>query len=261
MTFRNVLITGASSGLGRGLTMYYANAGATVFAVARRETELRALATELSGAGRIVPVIVDVTNLDAQVAAIRAAENSAGGALDLVIANAGSNWSSPARKIDWTRVRDVFQLNATAACVTISAALPAMCARGSGTVVAMASLAAFRGLPAIAAYSASKAALHTFMESLRVDLRGTGVRALTIYPGFVKSELTARHNGPMPFLMEADRATEIMARGIARGRPMITFPWPMATAIRLVGALPRSIYEPLASAGTKRKRHPKSAEW
>jgi len=249
MAHRTVLVTGASSGLGRGLAAHYAREGATVHALARRADALAALASEVAGrggAGRVVPVALDVSDADAQVAAIRAAEEQAGSALDLVIANAGVSEPTPGWRMDWRVVKRVLDVNVSAACVTVAAALPAMIQRGSGTVVAMSSLAAFRGFPGTGAYCASKAALHTFMESVRVDLRGTGVRAVAIYPGFVKTEMTAKNRFRMPFLMELDDAVQVMVRGIDRGDAVIAFPAAMSALVRAVRAVPRAIYEPLA---------------
>jgi NADP-dependent 3-hydroxy acid dehydrogenase YdfG len=243
---RNVFITGASSGLGRGLALHYAKAGATVHAAARRRDELVKLASE-APPGSIVPVRLDVQDTDALVNAIHGAEEAAGGALDLVIANAGVGKPNSARKMDWAVVKWIMDVNVTAACVTIAAALPRMIERDSGHVVMMSSLAAFRGMPGNAAYCASKAAVATFMESVRVDVRRTGVRATTIYPGFVKTELTAKNKFRMPFLMELDRAVEVMARGIARGAKTIAYPLPMVAVTRTLGAVPRSVYEPLAA--------------
>jgi short-subunit dehydrogenase len=121
-----------------------------------------------------------------------------------------------------------------------------MVTRNSGQVVVISSLAAFRGMPGNAAYCASKAALHIFMESIRVDLRGTGIVATTIYPGFVKTELTAKNKFRMPFLMELDAAVDVMAKGIARKKATIAYPLPMAAAVRGLSVLPRALYEPLA---------------
>lgn len=245
MTPRSVFITGASSGLGRGLSLHYARAGATVHAVARRKAELQSLVEE-APEGRVRAVVLDVTDSEKLVDAIRAAEAASGGALDLVIANAGVGGTNSARKMDWTAVKKTFEVNTAAAAITIAAALPAMVARRAGHVVAVSSLAAFRGMPGHAAYCGSKAALHVFMESVRVDLRGTGVRATTILPGFVKTAMTAKNRFRMPFLMELDEAVALMARGIERGKPIIAYPLPMAAMVRSLGALPRSIYEPLA---------------
>jgi len=239
MSPKSVFITGASSGLGRGLALHYARAGATVHAIARRREELARLAAEAPG---IVPVPLDVTDTQALVDAIHAA-----GDLDLVIANAGVGRPNSARKMDWATTKLLFDVNATAACVTVAAALPRMVERNSGHVVAMSSLAAFRGMPGNAAYCASKAAIHTFMESVRVDLRRTKVRATTIYPGFVKTELTAKNKFPMPFLMELDDAVKVMTRGIERGAKVISYPLPMVAFTRTLGVIPRSLYEPLAA--------------
>lgn len=250
MPLRHVLITGASSGLGRGLALHYAGAGAVVHALARRRPELESLAAEAAGRkapGQVVPAVVDVGDAEALVQAIRAAEQSAGGALDLVVANAGVGVFTPAYKMDWRTVKQILDVNVVSACVTMAAALPAMVAAGRGTVVGMASLAAFRGFPRNGSYCASKAALHTFMESVRIDLRRTGVRAITVYPGFVKTEMTARNRFRMPFLMELDDAVRIMAKGIDRGDPVIAFPAPMVALMRALRALPRAIYEPMVA--------------
>jgi short-subunit dehydrogenase len=249
MTFANVLVTGASSGLGRGLALHYARAGATVHALARRRPALESLAEEASAdsaPGRIVPVVVDVADAEAQVAAIEAAQQAAGGALDLVIANAGVGDTTPASRADWRAVKRVLDVNVSAACVTLAAALPAMVERRRGTVVGVSSLAAFRGFPGAGAYCASKAALHTFMESARVDLAGTGVKAVTVYPGFVKTEMTARNRFPMPFLMELEDAVRVIARGIDRGNAVVAFPLPLRAMVAMVAAVPRAIYEPIA---------------
>ena len=244
---RTIFITGASSGLGRGLSLHFAREGATVYAAARRKDELSKLAAEASGgSGSIIPVPLDVQDSEALVRAIHRAEEEAGGALDLVIANAGIGQPTPARKMDWQLVRRIMDVNVTAACVTIAAALPKMIARNAGHVVAVSSLAAFRGMPGNASYCASKAALHIWMESVRIDLRATKVRATTIYPGFVKTEMTAKNKYPMPFLMELDAAVKVMARGLARGAKTISFPLPMSAVTRTLGAIPGVLYEPLA---------------
>jgi NADP-dependent 3-hydroxy acid dehydrogenase YdfG len=244
MPGRTVFITGASSGLGRGLALHYAHHGATVHAAARRKDELEKLAAE---APTIVPVPLDVQDHEALAAAIRTAEEASGGALDLVIANAGIGQPTSARKMDWKVVRKIMDVNVTSACVTIAAALPKMIERNRGQVVAVSSLAAFRGMPGNASYCASKAALHLWMESVRVDLRNTKVRATTIYPGFVRTAMTAKNKFRMPFLMDLDDAVKTMARGIDRGAPVIAYPLPMVALTKTLGAIPRGIYEPLAA--------------
>jgi NADP-dependent 3-hydroxy acid dehydrogenase YdfG len=240
MPSKTVFITGASSGLGRGLALHYALNGATVHAAARRQEELANLAAE-APKGSIVPVQLDVQDHDALVAAIEAA-----GDIDLIIANAGVGQPTSARKMDWKVVRKIMDVNVTSACVTIAAALPRMIARNSGHVVAVSSLAAFRGMPGNASYCASKAALHTWMESVRVDLTKTKVRATTIYPGFVRTEMTAKNKYRMPFLMDLADAVQVMAKGLDRGDPTIAYPLPMVAITRTLGALPRGLYETIA---------------
>ncbi|HEY3144894.1 MAG TPA: SDR family NAD(P)-dependent oxidoreductase [Dongiaceae bacterium] len=235
---KSVFITGASGGLGRGLALHYAREGATVHAVARRKDELEKLAQE---SPNIVPVVLDVQDSDKLVLALRRAEP-----LDMVIANAGIGQPTPARKIDWMAVKRIMDVNVTAACVTIAAALPAMVLRNEGHVVAVSSLAAFRGMPGNGVYCASKAALHTFMESMRVDLRRTKVRATTIYPGFVKTDMTAKNKFPMPFIMELDDAVKVMARGLARGSKTIAYPLPLVAMVKTLHALPGGVYEQMA---------------
>jgi short-subunit dehydrogenase len=255
MTFQSVFITGASSGLGRGLSLHYARSGATVFAVARRAEQLDELAAEAAGApGRVIPLVLDVTDAEALVKAVHEAERQSGGALDLVIANAGIGEPTHGRNLDWRKVRRILDVNVLACCTTVAAALPAMVEKNRGTVVGMASLAALRGFPGNAAYCASKAAVSTFMESLRVDLKGTGVRALCIYPGFVKTELTAKVKGAMPFLMELDDAVSAMSRGIAAGKTRIAFPLPLSATVHLAAAFPNGLYEELAGRFSPKPR-------
>ena len=249
MTPRTVFVTGASSGLGRGLADHYARAGATVYAVARRRErldELAAAVKDAGGPGRVVPLTLDVSDCDRLAGAIGDAERESGGGLDLVVANAGISEPNSGKRIDWRSVRRVMDVNVTSACVTVAAALPAMVARGSGSVVAISSMAAFRGLPANAAYSGSKAALMVFMEGLRVDLHGTGVRAITVHPGFVKTELTAKNRFPMPFLMELDEGVAAIVQGIERGDAVVAFPRPMMALMRAVGWIPDFAWERLA---------------
>jgi short-subunit dehydrogenase len=254
MTFQSVFITGASSGLGRGLALHYARAGATVFAAARRKEQLESLAAEVREGGRVVPMPLDVLDLDALAAAVHSAEGESGGALDLVIANAGIGEPTHGRSLDWSRVKQILDVNVTSALATVCAALPAMVKHDRGTVAAMSSLAAFRGLPGSAAYCASKSALHTFMESLRVDLTGTEVVAACIYPGFVRTELTAKARHMMPFLMDLDAAVREIVKGLEKGRGQIAFPLPMAAGIKLAAAMPDILYEEIVGRASPKPR-------
>ncbi len=244
--YGTALVTGASSGLGRGLALWFAKRGTRVFAAARRLDHLQSLAEEARAAGGTVePVEMDVSRPDETMARIQQLDADCGG-LDLVVANAGVGLDTNGRRFDWERAKKVLEVNVTGAAATLSAVLPKMVERKRGHLVGVSSLAAFRGLPKNAAYSGSKAFLAIFMESLRVDLQGTGVRVTCIHPGFVKSAMTAPNRHPMPFLLETEDGAERMARAITRGVPVYTFPWQMAAVMRLVSALPDFLYLPLA---------------
>src|SRR5207302_8624280 len=128
----------------------------------------------------------------------------------LVTAAAGMAGNRPGKKLDWPLVKRSLEVNRIGAPATIAGALPGMVARNSGHIVGISTIAAWRGLPKSAAYSASKAALSTFLESLRVDLRETGVAVTTICPGFVRTPLNANPKHPTPFIIETDEAVRIM---------------------------------------------------
>jgi short-subunit dehydrogenase len=243
MSYRTALVTGASSGLGRGLALWFGRRGVKVYAAARRRDHLEALANEARAAGATIePVELDVSDADATLARIRELDASSGG-LDLVIANAGVGVETNARRIQWEQVKQTIDVNVTGAAATLCAVLPRMVERKRGHLVGVASLAGYRGLGRNAAYSASKAYLSTFMESLRVDLKPTGVRVTCIYPGFVKSEMTARNKFTMPFLLETEEAVEMMGKAIVRGEAHYAFPWQTASLMRLVRVMPNALFD------------------
>ncbi|MBZ4394451.1 SDR family NAD(P)-dependent oxidoreductase [Myxococcus sp. MISCRS1] len=246
MSYRTALVTGASSGLGRGLALWLARRGLRVFAAGRRVPQLQALAAEAQAAGATVePVELDVSRAEPLMEKLRELDSECGG-LDLVIANAGVGGVTHGKRLEWDKVRSIIDTNVTGAVATLTAVLPSMVERRRGHVVGISSLAAHRGLAGHAAYSASKAFLATFMESLRVDLAGTGVCVTCIFPGFVKSEMTAANHFPMPFLMETDAAVELMGSAILRGETEVSFPWQLAIPSRLAKVLPNPLFDAAA---------------
>jgi short-subunit dehydrogenase len=243
LSYRTALVTGASSGLGRGLALWFGRRGVKVYAAARRLENLEALADEARAAGaHVEPVELDVANADTTLARIRELDEACGG-LDLVVANAGVGIETNARRIKWEPVKQTIDVNVTGAAATLCAVLPQMVERKRGHLVGVASMAAFRGLGRNAAYCASKAYLSTFMESLRVDLKGTGVNVSCLYPGFVKSEMTAKNKFDMPFLLETEEAVELMGKAILRGETQYAFPWQMARIMGLVKAMPNALFD------------------
>ncbi|MDP3501080.1 MAG: SDR family NAD(P)-dependent oxidoreductase [Myxococcales bacterium] len=234
--FRRALITGASSGLGRALALWFARQGVVVYAAARRAEQLQSLKAEAPE--HIIPMVLDVSDADAAHDAVRALDASCGG-LDLVIANAGIGDQMAAEAIEWSRIRKVLDVNVMGATATLVGALPGMVARKRGQLVGISSLAASVSLPQTAAYNSSKSFLTAWLESLRLDVEQHGVAVTVIHPGFVKSELTAKNTFQMPFLLETDDAAQRVGRAIMRQTRFFAFPWPMAFVVWLAGALPR----------------------
>ncbi|PTL82220.1 SDR family NAD(P)-dependent oxidoreductase [Vitiosangium sp. GDMCC 1.1324] len=247
MSYRTALVTGASSGLGRGLALWLGKRGVKVYAAARRRPQLEALAQEAKEAGATIePVELDVSQAEATLERIREWDEACGG-LDLVVANAGVGGQTDARHFSWEHAKRVIDVNVTGAVATLSAVLPRMVERNRGHLVGISSLASCRGLPQNAAYSASKAFLNTFLESLRVDLHGTQVRVTCIKPGFVKTEMTAGIQHAMPFLLETHEGVELMGRAILRAEAEYGFPWQMASAVGVAKLAPNFLFDAVAS--------------
>ena len=214
-----------------------------MYACGRREAELAALRDEVTRAGgRLEPVVMDVTRGQETIGRIREIDQGCGG-LDLVVANAGIGLATSARKMKWENVEKMIQVNVVGSTATLAAVLPAMVERNRGHLVGISSIAAYRGLPRMAGYCASKAYLATFLESLRVDLVHTKVRVSSIHPGYVKSEMTAGNKYPMPFLMETDAAVEEIGRAIVRQVREYVIPWQWRSAMRAVRLMPNAAWD------------------
>lgn len=240
--YRTALVTGASSGIGRGLAAWLARRGAKVFAAARRLPELEQLARELEGQGTIVPVRMDVADARAAIAAIQSIDDQCGG-LELVIANAAIGPETPGEAPPWEALEQIIDTNVRGAAATLAAVAGRMASRGRGHLVGMSSLAGARGIPRYAGYSASKAFLNVFLEGLRGDLGPCGVTVTTIQPGFVRTPGTAHHQFRMPFLLELDDAVDRIGRAILRGASQCSFPWPAAVAAALFRLIPNALWD------------------
>ena len=239
---RTALVTGASSGIGAALARRLAADGVSVALVARRESALRGLADEIRAAGGTASVhAIDVSDPAATVAGVRAADDALGG-LDLVVANAGVGKGIWGGKLTFEDCADVLAVNVAGATATLCAVLPRMVERRRGHLVGVSSIASVRGIPKLAAYCASKAYLSTFLESLRVDLRRTGVRVTDVRPGYVRTAMTA-DNASMPFLVSAEDAAERIWKAIRGRRSVLTFPLPMAAGARVLKAMPNAVFD------------------
>ena len=246
-------LTGASSGIGRALAPLLAADGHALALAARREGPLVELAEQIvAGGGVAWPVTCDVGDRAAVLDAVKRIEAGLGPVVRLV-ANAGIGRHSPAKKLDGKWVERIIRTNLLGAAYCAEACLPGMLERQDGHLVAISSLAAFRGLPANAPYCASKAGVAAFFESLRVELRPKGIAVTIISPGFVKTPLTDSNPSPMPFMVELDDAVERMHKAISRKVATCAFPWQLALPMRTARILPSALYDRLAG-GRKGKK-------
>jgi len=251
-----IFITGASSGLGQALAARYAQAGWRLALVARRTDEVQAWARAQDlAAERWAVYAADVQDIDSIVAAGQRciAEQ---GLPDVVIASAGvSIGMDTAARGDLDVMRETFAINNTGVAATFHPFLAGMRARASGALVGIASVAAIRGLPGHGAYCASKAAVVAYCESLRGECRGTGVRVVTIVPGWIATPLTAGNRYKMPFLLQPAVFAERAFRAIERGTSYCVIPWQMGVVAKLLRLLPNPLFDRLfAGRGRKKRR-------
>jgi short-subunit dehydrogenase len=248
-----VMITGASSGIGRGLAVELARRGAKVGLVARRAEVVQEVVREIGDVGsRAVALPADVQDANSLSAAADKLREQFG-PIDILIANAGIGPTRDAAEINAAEVAGVINVNVIGAANSAAAVIPEMVARGSGQLVVISSLAAYRGLPRSAAYCASKAAVSAFFESLRLDLEPRGIDVTIIHPGFIKTPLTAGRDAQMPFLMELNDAVKKMARAIEKRRKRYSFPWQLATIVRAGMIMPIWMYDQISRANSFRE--------
>jgi len=232
------LVTGASSGIGWELARQLAAAGCKVGLVARREgplVELHKLVTEAGGTAAVA--VADVGHREQAEAAFRTVREQLG-PVDLAIANAGVGTVTRLDPVNMADVEDMIRINLMGVIYTLSAALPGMLARKSGHLVGISSLAGYRGLPGESAYCASKAAVNTYLDGLRIHLRGTGVQVTTVCPGFVTTPMTANNKFHMPGLMSAEVAAKRIIGAVRAGKKVYNFPWRLHMMVKLSRWLP-----------------------
>ena len=248
-----VFITGASSGIGAALARYYAAQGATLGLAARRLDALDALATGLPGRHYIYPL--DVTNAEA-LANAAADFIVQAGAPDIVVANAGISVGTLTQEAsDNMAFRRVMETNVLGMVHTFQPFVSAMLAKGSGRLVGIASVAGIRGLPGAGAYSASKAAAIAYLESLRVELRDSGIKVVTIAPGYIETPMTAKNDYRMPFMLPAAEAARRFAGAIAAGKGYTVIPWQMGVVARIMRLLPNCLFDRLAAKAGRKPRN------
>ncbi|HWL86012.1 MAG TPA: SDR family NAD(P)-dependent oxidoreductase [Polyangiaceae bacterium] len=243
--WRNALVTGASSGIGAALAHRLAEGGTEVVLAARRVALLETLADAIRTRGGNARVLeIDVMRPDEAVAAIRRADADVGG-LELVVANAGIGRPQSARTLSWEKTSSVFATNFVGAMATLTAVLPEMVRRGRGHLVGISSVAVYGPTPGGTAYRASKAGLTAFLDNLRIELGSSGVHVTAVHPGFVRTPMADAFTIQPPIVLSAEDAADRIARRLLKAPARIDFPFSMVQAIRMLGALPAFVRDPL----------------
>lgn len=247
---RSILITGASAGIGEALALEFARRGYDVAIAARRLDRLQAIAAQLtaSGAPRVIPIELDVADCPGVALAVERVAREFG-RLDIVVANAGVAGVTPAGKGRLDAVRRTIEVNLVGAIATIEAAVPILRRQGGGQVVGITSIAGWRGLPGFGAYSASKAGLHRYLQSLRAEVRGEGIAVTELSPGFIDTDIN-RSFGSRPFLIDVQKGAALMARMIERRvgyRTVPVLPWSLIGP--LLKVLPAALFVPRRRPG------------
>jgi short-subunit dehydrogenase len=216
--------------------------GEVVIAVARRKPLLDTLVEEIAEAGgKAVAIACDVTDRSAVLAAVAEAE-ALFGPIDRLVACAGGGERTYVDHFSAAHIDRVIDMNVGGTANCIEALLPGMLERGDGHIVAVSSLAAYRGLPEAAAYSAAKAALSNMLESLRIDLQPRGVAVTLLCPGFVRTKPAAEEKRK-PFQLELETATTLMCRAIVSRKRYYAFPRPLVLAVAAGRMMPASLYD------------------
>ncbi len=248
---KTVFLTGASSGIGEAIAVEMAKRGAILGLVARRKEQLLQIAQKIESLGGTVSCFpCDVKNKHDMFGAALNFRNEFG-KIDILVANAGIGGNNEkTRNLVPGAVAEVIDINLIGAVNSVSAVLPDMLEKGSGQLVAVSSLAGIRGLPRSAAYSASKAGMTAFFESVRLDVQKRGVAVSIIQPGFIKTPLTSGRENKMPFIMELEDAVPLFLNAIEKQKKFASFPWQLAWFVRAGKVFPAWLYDRIA-AGTK----------
>ena len=260
-TDKAVLITGASSGIGRGLALELARRGAKLGLVARRKDVLDEIISEIAGndnangdgrSAKVLGIAGDVQNAESMRAAAEQLVSQFG-KIDVLIANAGVGGNDDPTQLDAAKFANVINTNVIGVSNSVAAVVADMVKCGSGQLVVISSLAAYRGLPKSAAYCASKAAVSAMFESLRLDLRPRGIDVTIIHPGFIRTPLTAGRKAKLPWVLELEPAVKKMISVIEKRKKSYAFPWQLAMVMRSGMIMPIALYDWIASRNSFRE--------
>jgi short-subunit dehydrogenase len=245
LTNETILITGASTGIGHELAAQLAEKGNRMILLARRKNLLDGLCQSLhihpqghlafqcdvSKGGEIDNVVQDILKR--------------GIAIDVLILNAGVGGTFHMNNFDVARIRYLFEVNVFSQFEFIKQLLPQMIEKNKGMIVTIGSLAGYRGMPKSAPYSASKAAVMRLIESLRIDLWGTGIKCVLVSPGFVETPMTEKNRFKMPFMLPVKDAARIIIDGMIKEKPEVHFPYRLSLLAKLSLLIPYNCYAKL----------------
>lgn len=241
---QNILISGASGGIGRALALVYSGSNINLFLCGRNEKRLLETKNLCEALGaRVYVKIFDIKNENLARNFVEEIEKNH--ALDLVIANAGVSAGTASGTESFVQIKEIFATNLDGVLNIIHPVIEKMQKRKKGQVAIISSLAGFRGLPSSPAYSASKSAVRVYSEALRGNLAQFGIEVNAVCPGYIKTAMTAVNEFPMPFLMDAEKAAKIIKNGLEKNKSRIAFPFPLYFTIWLATLLSSKIMDPI----------------
>jgi short-subunit dehydrogenase len=248
----NILITGASSGIGRALAIFYSKPNINLFLCGRDEKKLQE--TKFLCEALKANVSYEIVNVcDEEQVKTWIEEIERNFALDLVIANAGISAGTAGGTESFAQVKKIFSTNLDGVLNVIYPAIEKMKERKKGQIAIVSSLAGFRGLPSSPAYSGSKAAVRVYGEALRGNLAPLGIEVNMICPGYIKTPMTDVNDFPMPFLMAPEKCAAIIKDGLAKNKSRIAFPFPLYFVVWLMTLLSTKITDPIFARLPKKK--------
>lgn len=243
MQNKNVLITGASQGIGKALALEYANAEYNLCLLSRNVDAIKELSNKLNSENKkCFYKACDVSDYEQVKSGIEFANTSLG-SIDIAILNAGVGHPEWMKTFSSAGYKEIMKINAFGIAHSLEFLIPIMIKQGYGKIAGVTSQADVRGYPGSSSYTSSKAAASVLLESARLELKEFNIRVITVRPGWVKTAMTDKNEFPMPFMLTVEKAARKIRIGIEKGRSVVQFPFPVVWVTRLVKNLPNWIFD------------------